>query len=141
MTSIAFAPATKELFVCEAAAAEKEAVRPGRTTGIDLTRLRQLGWPAPARLIDTARHAASAEVVNGVFVELLAALPLLAAAGVSAGPQKSDRARGALQVWEAAAGLALELVQGGRLSPKLVQRGTGRGGWEARWKVAPATAE
>lgn len=66
--------------------------------------------------------SAGGPLVRGAWVELIDALPILAA----------DTPGGELNVWQRAARLALDLVRRGRLVPTL--RSSGRG-WDARWRV------
>ena len=94
--------------------------------------LRRLGWPAQASL--RGPRAGADGPVAGVLVELIDALPILAAS-------TDEEGEGAeLQAYRQAARLALDLVASGAALPRLRARDGGRRGWEARWRASVITA-
>lgn len=155
MNTIAYVLATREIFVTGPAqgpaaaigpAALASAGRSGEETGVEsaeaapagpdepriLGALRRLGWPAQATL--RGPEVAADGPVAGVLVELIDALPLLAA------PTDEEGEGPALTAYRQAARLALELIAAGSALPKLRARAGGRLGWEARWRAIVVTA-
>lgn len=137
MSSIAFVLATRELFVTGRAAAAEPAGAVAEPRVIH--ELRRLGWPAEARLIGPKLGPqlgaeAAGEAVPGVLVEMLDALPVLAA------PTEEQDEGSELLAFRQAARLALDLMIAGAALPRLRARGGGRLGWEARWRSLPVTA-
>lgn len=142
MNLIAFVLATRELFVTgrPSPSAPGERVESLVESGAGpvaeprlIRELRRLGWPAQARLVGP-HEAASGEPVPGVLVELLDALPVLAA------PTEEEDEGAELLAFRQAARLALDLMIAGAALPRLRARGGGRLGWEARWRSLPVTA-
>lgn len=138
MNSIAFVLATRELFVTGRDATPGPTAA-GETLAAPITEprlireLRRLGWPAEARLVGP-HEAGSGEPVPGVLVELLDALPVLAA------PTEEEDEGPELLAFRQAARLALDLMIAGAALPRVRARGGGRLGWEARWRSLPVTA-
>ena len=146
MNSIAFVLATRELFVTgrssSASLSSVEPSGPGALADAEvqpiaeprlIRELRRLGWPAEARLVDP-HEAGSGEPVPGVLVELLDALPVLAA------PTEEEDEGPELVAFRQAARLALDLMIAGAALPRVRARSGGRLGWEARWRSLPVTA-
>lgn len=150
MNSIAFVLATRELFVTGRSSVSGvsglpgSAGLPGPGAGDEplgspiaeprlVAELRRRGWPAEARLVGPL-EAASGEPVAGVLVELLDALPVLAA------PTEEEDEGPELLAFRQAARLALELMIAGAALPRVRARGGGRLGWEARWRSLPVAA-
>lgn len=132
MDSIAFAPMTREMFIPtqdEGDGAAGPLVLDQATQAL-LLQLRRVGWPGAQRLQSTGPGATHGSApVSGILVELVDALPILAAATDGRIEDVVVRA------YCRAARFALDLVRRGRLLPTLRSRGGDRGGWEARWRV------
>ena len=129
MNAIAFVLSTREIFVAEPRNAPEP--RPEATPVVVprvLGELRRLGWPAQAKLLGAGVDSGG-EPVPGVLVELIDALPILAAPTeeASEGPE--------LAAVRQLARLALDLISSGAALPRLRARAGGRLGWEARWRA------
>lgn len=144
MNTIAYVLATRELFVTgegggRGPGAEPDASAAGATPGSTaeprvLRELRRLGWPVEATLRGPGAPADGP--VAGVLVELIDALPLLAA------PTEEEGEAADLLAYRQAARLALDLAAAGAALPRLRARsafGVQRG-WEARWRTTVVTA-
>lgn len=126
MQPILFCPSTSEFFLVNPDAANglAEEVEAGPAKEL-YSKLRAIGWPCRARLL-RAQAAPSFEMLRGVLVELIDALPILCSV-------KSPAVVGSELLWQGAARLALRLVVRGRLVPQL--RARKRGGYEARFRT------
>lgn len=139
MERLLFVPSADELFLCQGGG-EGSAEGAG---GGALAALRRRGWPTTARVLG---GPAGGALEHGHLLELIDALPVLAAhpAGDGAGPGAA--APRTLGAWAEAARLALSLVAEGRLRPQLRPRHVHAGdprlaGWSARWVAAPDPSE
>lgn len=160
MNTIAYVLATREIFVTGPDAARESLALPATaaelgawsavsgatsaaTSGVTtephstveprlITELRRLGWPAQASL--RGPRAGAEGPVTGVLVELIDALPILAA------PTDEEGEGAELTAYRQAARLALDLVASGAALPRLRARDGGRRGWDARWRASVITA-
>lgn len=123
MNTIAFVPGSRELLVRPCVEGE---VAPGL-----LLRLQGCGWPVSAQVYGADGEGVPGQgqgmTVRGQLVELIDALPLLAAVDTEEAEEPLD-----LQLWRQVARLALLVVERGLVSPRLWRRG---GRWEARWRA------
>lgn len=123
MNTIAFVPGSRELLVRPCVEGE---VAPGL-----LLRLQGCGWPVSAQVYGADGEGAQGQgqgmTVRGQLVELIDALPLLAAMDPEEAEEPLD-----LQLWRQVARLALLVVERGLVSPRLRRRGSR---WEARWRA------
>ena len=131
MNPIAFVLATREIFVAEPRNAPDSGPRAVPVTEPGLLReLRRLGWPAEAKLSGAATGSSEpVPPVPGVLIELIDALPILAA------PTDEESEGPELAAVRQVARLALDLVSAGAALPRLRARVSGRFGWEARWRA------
>jgi hypothetical protein len=132
MNSIAFALPTRELFILRAdpGRVPEGAANAGTDEPRVLAELRRLGWPAEADRVGPAASALGGRA-SGVLVELIDALPLLAAA-------TDERSEGPeLRAYREMARLVLDLIGDAAALPRM--RARGRCGWEARWRAHAAT--
>ena len=127
MNPIAFVLASKEFFVVGPRSGQEPDPAAAEEPGL-VRELRRLGWPAEAKLLGPGTESLG-ERVPGVLVELIDALPILAA------PTEEESEGHELAALRQVARLALDLVSAGAALPRLRARVSGRFGWEARWRA------
>ena len=130
MNSIAFVPASRALFIADAASESS-----GEQPHALLSRLRTHGWPTQARLLLPGTELAFRNA-SGVMVELIDALPILASPTAQSELQDSRE----LQALSKLLQLALSLTERGQAWPKVTRLGTGSR-YVARWKAGPTPRE
>lgn len=129
MNSIAFVPASRALFIADAASESS-----GEQPHALLSRLRTHGWPTQARLPLPGTELAFRNA-SGVMVKLIDALPILASPTAQSELQDSRELQALSKLQ-----LALSLTERGQAWPKVTRLGTGSR-YVARWKAGPTPRE
>lgn len=131
MNPIAFVPAARALFIADAASENSSCGTPHAL----IHRLREQGWPTQARLLLPGNEQAY-RTANGVMVELLDALPILAGAESDGELSKSRE----LQALAKLLRMALSATERAQAWPKIHRVGTGSR-YMARWRAALTPSE
>jgi hypothetical protein len=131
MNSIAFVPACRALFIANASSEPLTGDKPHAL----IERLKEQSWPTEARLLLPGTELAFRSA-NGVMVELIDALPILASPEVQSELSSSRE----LLVLSKLLRMALLVAERGQAWPKVSRLGMGSR-YVARWKAALSPSE